>query len=225
MFEVSREMPRYQCHKKVHALKIVGIGVHADGSATITPEEEGFASFVVRADYMNKHSPKVGGYYVVYEDDYKSFSPAKAFEEGYTLEKNETAGDKAERLLLSLLTLMGTQDGPKKTTYVMPVLECVVGIGNDHTASICIHQEDLDALRERVQVESGDGDSPAIEDGAASILIALDQGCIRVTHGESGTVLAELGNAPMGSWDKLWACFDAMGFDDMRAGLEGDGEH
>ena len=29
-------------------------------------------------------APEVGGYYVVYEDGYKSFSPAGAFESGYT---------------------------------------------------------------------------------------------------------------------------------------------
>ncbi len=35
-------------------------------------------------DYMRKHQPKIGGYFVVYKDGYKSFSPAEAFEEGYT---------------------------------------------------------------------------------------------------------------------------------------------
>ena len=33
---------------------------------------------------MLKHQPTVGGYYVVYKDGYKSFSPADAFESGYT---------------------------------------------------------------------------------------------------------------------------------------------
>ena len=32
---------------------------------------------------MDRHKPKAGGYYVVYDDGYKSYSPAKAFEEGY----------------------------------------------------------------------------------------------------------------------------------------------
>lgn len=35
-------------------------------------------------EYVAKHKPEVGGYYVVYEDGYKSFSPAGAFESGYT---------------------------------------------------------------------------------------------------------------------------------------------
>lgn len=81
----EREMPRYKCHKEVWALKIKIVDIHESGSgATITPEEEGYAPFEVDADYIMKHSPFPSGYYVVYEDGYKSFSPAEAFEKGYT---------------------------------------------------------------------------------------------------------------------------------------------
>lgn len=55
-----------------------------DGSAMITPEEEGYAPFKVDFEYMRKHKPQVGGYFVQYEDGYKSFSPAEPFESGYT---------------------------------------------------------------------------------------------------------------------------------------------
>lgn len=90
--QASAEMPKYKCHKVVHALKIKDIKIQneedpsaeTDGSAVITPEEEEFSSFYVERDYMQKHKPEVGGYYVVYEDGYKSYSPAKAFEDGYT---------------------------------------------------------------------------------------------------------------------------------------------
>ena len=88
---VSREMPKYRCHKEVWALKIKSIvrdgegeNRETDGSAIITPEEEGYAPFRVEHDYMHKHKPEVGGYYVVYKDGYKSFSPADAFEDGYS---------------------------------------------------------------------------------------------------------------------------------------------
>ena len=50
----------------------------------IHPTEEGYIPFMVDAEYVRKHNPQIGGYYVVYEDGYKSFSPAKAFEEGYS---------------------------------------------------------------------------------------------------------------------------------------------
>lgn len=88
--QADREMPRYQSHKKVWALKIKDIfdhsdpGCEPDGSRTINPEDEGFAPFKVNHDYMRKHKPQIGGYYVVYDDGYKSFSPAKPFDEGYT---------------------------------------------------------------------------------------------------------------------------------------------
>jgi hypothetical protein len=52
--------------------------------AFITPEEEGYAPIPVSFEYLRKHNPQVGGYYVVYADGYKSWSPAQAFEEGYT---------------------------------------------------------------------------------------------------------------------------------------------
>lgn len=52
--------------------------------AIITPEEEGYAPFHVNDEYMRKHQPQVGGYWVQYQDGYISWSPAQAFEEGYT---------------------------------------------------------------------------------------------------------------------------------------------
>ncbi len=88
---VCMEMPRYQSHKIVWALKIKSIVIdgevedrETDGSAIITPEENGYAPFRVERDYVRNHNPKAGGYYVVYKDGYRSFSPAEAFEEGYT---------------------------------------------------------------------------------------------------------------------------------------------
>ena len=91
---IKAEMPQYGCHKKVWALKIRKIhldhedarreGRETDGHATITPEEPGYAPLKVDRDYLAKHEPVVGGYYVVYADGYTSFSPAKAFEDGYT---------------------------------------------------------------------------------------------------------------------------------------------
>jgi hypothetical protein len=95
---IEREMPKYKCHKEVWALKIKSIvrdgegeERESDGSAMITPEEEGYAPFKVDNDYMEKHKPHVGGYYVVYEGGYKSFSPADAFESGYTRIVNNAA--------------------------------------------------------------------------------------------------------------------------------------
>lgn len=92
----SREMPKYQCHKQVWALKIGEIRHHANPDesgrtaaasygATIKPTDPNYGEFDVPAEFMMKHKPVVGGYYVVYDDGYKSFSPAAAFEAGYSL--------------------------------------------------------------------------------------------------------------------------------------------
>ncbi len=80
------EMPKYQCHKKVWALKIANLVSYADtdGGVWCYPADEGYARFVLDRAFMEKHKPVDGGYYVVYDDGYKSFSPAKAFEDGYT---------------------------------------------------------------------------------------------------------------------------------------------
>ncbi len=78
------EMPKYKSHKLVHALKIKSVEQETDGSATIIPEDEGYAPFRVSCKYMQKHDPKAGGYYVVYDGGYQSWSPAEAFESGYS---------------------------------------------------------------------------------------------------------------------------------------------
>lgn len=87
MSDVQTTMPRYQSHKKVWALKIASIAIEVEGdtgTTIITPADEGFSPFVVNAEYVDKHKPHPGGYFVQYEDGYASFSPAEAFESGYT---------------------------------------------------------------------------------------------------------------------------------------------
>ena len=82
---VTREMPKYECHKKVWALKIKSVYLRGNNEgAEITPVEEGYASFAVPQEYVDKNKPEAGGYYVVYEGGYKSFSPAAVFESGYS---------------------------------------------------------------------------------------------------------------------------------------------
>lgn len=80
------EMPRYKCHKEVWALKIdrLKARVPDDGTLLMCPAEPGYADFILDAEFVKKHNPQAGGYYVVYRGGYKSFSPAAAFEEGYS---------------------------------------------------------------------------------------------------------------------------------------------
>ena len=80
------ELPKYKCHKVVHAAKITEItSQDADGDLThalIFDEISGFQT--ITDVWKEKHDPHVGGYYVVYEDGYTSFSPGDAFEAGYS---------------------------------------------------------------------------------------------------------------------------------------------
>lgn len=96
----ANQLPQYRCHKTVRAVKIREIVCHAHEDPAITIEEfahtnefqgghifhdeAGIGPIPFDAAYYRKHRPQVGGYYVVYEDGYCSYSPAKAFEDGYT---------------------------------------------------------------------------------------------------------------------------------------------
>ncbi|MEG0207010.1 hypothetical protein [Citrobacter sp.] len=95
----SREMPKYKSHKEVWALKIAAItpqferndnplGILPTG-IVVTPAEEGYAPFFVEQQWADKFKPQVGGYIVTYKDGYTSYSPADAFEDGYSLIEKE----------------------------------------------------------------------------------------------------------------------------------------
>jgi hypothetical protein len=81
---IDTPMPQYQCHKKVWALKIAAIEIEADKSAKIAPADDGFASFQTKPNFPWKGSEDDLGFFVVYEDGYQSWSPTKAFVEGYS---------------------------------------------------------------------------------------------------------------------------------------------
>lgn len=76
------DFPQYRCHKIVRAVKIHSITRDAAGFK-IHPENG--QTFPIADSYFKKHSPQPGGYFVIYEDGYCSYSPAKVFEAGYTL--------------------------------------------------------------------------------------------------------------------------------------------
>lgn len=76
------EMPQYSCHKTVSALQIAAVTEEAlEFNAPWLP-------IVVGKEWLDKHNPEVGGYYVAYKDGYTSYSPEKAFTEGYKLSPN-----------------------------------------------------------------------------------------------------------------------------------------
>lgn len=84
MSNVTR-LQRYQCHKQVSAGKILFMAKDEQGGKLML-HLDNLANIVsVDLSYLDKHKPQIGGYYVVYEDGYESFSPAEAFEQGYSL--------------------------------------------------------------------------------------------------------------------------------------------
>jgi hypothetical protein len=78
------EMPLYQCHKQVRAFKIGAIRRGKTFSRVYSTGVNQMFAVDVYESAIVKHNPQLGDYYVQYEDGYTSFSPAAAFEAGYS---------------------------------------------------------------------------------------------------------------------------------------------
>ena len=70
-------IPEYVCHKHVRAAKVIAVAHERE--VTI----EGGHKHDIGPQRFEVMGPEVGGYLVFYKDGYVSYSPAKAFEEGY----------------------------------------------------------------------------------------------------------------------------------------------
>jgi hypothetical protein len=84
--QAATALPKWKCHKEVWAAKITKQDrlLLRDGMARWYLDNGGYvdANSMLR-ERVTTGDP-VGGYYVRYEDGFESWSPAKAFEEGYT---------------------------------------------------------------------------------------------------------------------------------------------
>lgn len=86
----SMEMPRYISHKRVWALEILDIlppvevpNEYAAQPRRVVFKEPGYAAVFLPGEMFSRYVPVPGDFYVTYADGYKSFSPRKAFLEGY----------------------------------------------------------------------------------------------------------------------------------------------
>jgi len=81
--DVEHPWPEYTCHKKVRAAKIQCVGAPRMNGCHLTLYgiED---TFSVSHEWYTHHNPQEGGYLVEYADGYLSFSPAEAFEGGYS---------------------------------------------------------------------------------------------------------------------------------------------
>lgn len=94
------QMPSYISHKRVCALKISKVHVDEDGQgvALIFDEPRFAPRAFTRSQLEHKPTPEAGMYFVQYEGGYFSFSPADAFETGYSpAERATTEGGKVGR--------------------------------------------------------------------------------------------------------------------------------
>ena len=86
------EMPKYRCHKEVHALKIESITLNPDDSVVLDFANPNYADITVPMPEAQRFKPfgyatpgDDKGYLVSYKDGYISWSPTEAFEDGYSL--------------------------------------------------------------------------------------------------------------------------------------------
>ena len=89
---MDKYWPRWQCHKRVKAVKIAAL--HGEDTfmgetprLKVIAENPGVPPFYLSREFCERHKPAVGGYVVYYDDGYTSYSPAQPFEDGYTLLK------------------------------------------------------------------------------------------------------------------------------------------
>ncbi len=79
------EMPKYKSYKEVWALQIDKVVKHdEDKTYGLSFKEAGYAPIRLPDRMFSRYTPVSGDFYVVYADGYQSFSPRKAFLEGYS---------------------------------------------------------------------------------------------------------------------------------------------
>lgn len=91
--DASTPLPEYQSHKRVRAAKVVRITDNSGENCESAVPNDSFVIWHLDNDgfvhvskdlKMRGGDNPVGGYYMLYEDGFESWSPAKAFKEGYT---------------------------------------------------------------------------------------------------------------------------------------------
>ena len=83
MTDFLHTIPNYRCHEQVKTLKIRTIILNPR-SYELHFEDERFVPIVFSAHWVSRLHPEAGGY-VVWHDSHIGYSPAAAFEAGYTL--------------------------------------------------------------------------------------------------------------------------------------------
>jgi hypothetical protein len=80
------ELANWKCHKIVKAGKILEMPPGGSGVVTVEDVHGAPCKVQMPPNAFARGRPVVGDYVVIYEDGYKSWSPAAAFESGYARE-------------------------------------------------------------------------------------------------------------------------------------------
>ncbi|MCZ8545060.1 hypothetical protein OOJ09_12775 [Mesorhizobium qingshengii] len=111
--ETEGAAPLYLCHKQVRALKIAAVEILPEGRSKIAPKDAGYAPFLAPSGWGARFhgSEDDLGYYVQYDDGYASWSPSKAFEDGYSLMPATAAnGDQGDSDLNDTATVLSVAE-------------------------------------------------------------------------------------------------------------------
>lgn len=82
---MSKELPLYKSHKTVRALEVASVTEGGPRGRNVFFKDDSYDPVLCPAEMFARYMPVPGDFYVVYDDGYQSFSPRKAFVEGYTL--------------------------------------------------------------------------------------------------------------------------------------------
>lgn len=80
----DNDYPQYTKTVVVQAAQIVSISKYHTGDMTLIFDES-LSPAWVRRDWVERHNPSVGGYYVILEDGNRTYINKEAFENGYQM--------------------------------------------------------------------------------------------------------------------------------------------
>jgi hypothetical protein len=103
-------LPKWQSHKTVWAGKVAAVSEKEGIPSLILDLGDDQTNIAVGQAWLDRHKPEVGGYFVLYADGYRSYSPAKAFEEGHTLAR--ASDHVGEMAYAAFCAQTGTDFGP-----------------------------------------------------------------------------------------------------------------
>lgn len=111
MSKLDKVLKPYTSHKKVKAAEITSVGSIVDGARSCPVTLAGVLTVELEAAIFARYVPVPGDYLVVYEDGYQSFSPRKAFLDGYTADGESFADIKQGLRIKSGAPAAGTNIG------------------------------------------------------------------------------------------------------------------